>query len=44
MKHEISFDENNITETEVNKIADGLTKMTFFDDAVTKYVYAKKVS
>lgn len=43
MKHEISFDKNNISETEVNKIADGLTKTTFFDEAVTKYVYAKKV-
>ncbi len=42
MKHEIAFDKNNISETEVNKIADGLTKTTFFDDAVTKYVYASK--
>jgi len=44
MKHEISFDKNNISETEINKIADGLTKTTFFDEAVTKYVYAKKVN
>lgn len=43
MKHEIAFDKNNISETEVNKIADGLTKTTFFDASVTKYVYAKKV-
>lgn len=44
MKHEIAFEKNNISETEVNKIADGLTKTTFFDEAVTKYVYAKKVN
>lgn len=44
MKHEIAFDKNNISETEVNKIADGLTKTTFFDEAVTKYVYASKLN
>ena len=44
MKHEIAYDKSNISETEVNKIADGLTETTFFDEAVTKYVYAKKVS
>lgn len=43
MKHEISFDKNNISESEVNKIADGLIKTTFFDEAVTKYVYTKKI-
>jgi len=43
MKHEIAFDKNNISETEVNKIADGLTKTTFFDEEVTKYVFAEKV-
>lgn len=42
MKHEIAFDKNNISEDEVNKIADGLTKTTFFDEAVTKYVYVSK--
>lgn len=44
IKHEIAFDKNNISENEVNKIADGLTKTTFFDESVTKYVYAKKVN
>jgi hypothetical protein len=44
MKHEIAFDRNNISESEVNKIADGLTRTTFFDEAVTKYVYTKKVN
>lgn len=44
MKHEIAFDKSNVSETEVNQLADGLTKTTFFDEAVTKYVYAKKVN
>lgn len=44
MKHEIAFDKNNISESEVNKIADGLITTTFFDEAVTKFVYAKKVN
>ncbi|NHA06077.1 hypothetical protein G7092_19865 [Mucilaginibacter sp. HC2] len=43
MKHEVAFDKSNITESEVDKLADALRKTTFFDDAVTKYVYAKKV-
>lgn len=42
MKHEIGFDKNNITLSEIDEIADGLTKTTYFDQAVTKYVYAKK--
>lgn len=44
MEHEIIFDNNNITENEVNKLADNFTKTTFFDEAATKYVYAKKVN
>ena len=43
MKHEIAYDKSNITEEEVNLIADGLIKTSFFDGAVTKYVFAKKV-
>jgi hypothetical protein len=43
MKHQIAFDKTNITEGEVDKLAEALTKTTFFDDAVTKYVYAKKL-
>ncbi len=43
MKHEIDFDKNNITEREVDKLADGLTKTNFFDEAVQKFVYAKKI-
>jgi hypothetical protein len=44
MKHEITFDNSNISENEVNKIADGFIKTTFFDEAVTKYVYVEKVN
>ena len=44
MKHEISFETSNITETEVDELANGLVKTTFFDQAVTKYVYAEKVN
>jgi uncharacterized membrane protein len=43
MKHEIAYDKDNITESEINQLADGLIKTTFFDEAVTKYVYAEKV-
>jgi len=42
MKHEISFNADNISEAEVDKLADAFTKSIFFDDAVTKYVYAEK--
>jgi hypothetical protein len=44
MKHEIDYDKRNISETEVNKIAEGLIVTTFFDEEVTKYVFAKKVN
>lgn len=43
MKHEISFDKDNISEAEVNKLADAFISTTFFDQAVTKYVYVKKL-
>lgn len=42
MKHEISFNADNISETEVDMLADAFTKSIFFDDAVTKYVYVEK--
>jgi hypothetical protein len=44
MKNEVSFDKSNTPENEVDGIADGLTKCTFFDIAVKKYVYVKKVN
>lgn len=43
MKHEIDFDTSNISEGEVDKIADGFVNAGFFDEAKTKYVFAKKV-
>lgn len=43
MKHEIIFDASNISENEVDKLAEGLVSTAFFDDQVTKYVYAEKV-
>jgi hypothetical protein len=43
LKHEIVFDKDNITESEVDKLADGLIQINFFDQEETKYVYAKKV-
>lgn len=44
MNHEIAFDDSNITENEVDKLANGFVRTTFFDQAVTKYVYAVKVN
>jgi hypothetical protein len=44
MGHEIAFDKNNISENEVNLIADGLTQTTFFDEAIKKFVYLKKIN
>ena len=43
MKHEIAFDKNNISESEVDKIADSFTKAAFFDQVAKKCVFAKKV-
>ncbi|MDR2887753.1 MAG: hypothetical protein LBV26_07130 [Bacteroidales bacterium] len=42
MNHEIAFDKNNIPEAEVDMLADALTETMFFDDALTKYVFAEK--
>jgi ABC-type antimicrobial peptide transport system permease subunit len=43
MNHEVTYDKNNITEEEVDYLANGLTKANFFDEAATKYVYIKKI-
>lgn len=43
LNHEVQFDKNNITEAEVDKIADALTKTTFFDREKQKFVDVKKV-
>jgi hypothetical protein len=42
MKHEVTYDKNNISEEEVDYLANGLIEADFFDQAVTKYVYIKK--
>jgi hypothetical protein len=42
MQHEIDYDKNNVSETEVNKIASAFTSAGFFDNTVTKYVYLDK--
>lgn len=42
-QHEISFHRDNISDREVDVIADGLVVSGFFDEARTKYVYARKL-
>lgn len=42
MNHEISY-QSNINENEADKIASAFIKTTFFDDAIKKYVYLKKI-
>jgi len=42
VKHEIDFDKSNITEKEVDMIADGFIETGFFDLSVAKYVYVVK--
>jgi hypothetical protein len=43
MKHEIAFDKSNISESEIDKLADGFITTTFFDKSVSKYIFVKKV-
>ncbi|WP_127846551.1 hypothetical protein [Psychroflexus aestuariivivens] len=42
LKHEIAFNEKNISEQEIDKIAEGFRETGFFDSSVAKYVYADK--
>jgi hypothetical protein len=42
--HLVTFDQNNISEEEVNYLAEGLTKANFFDEARPKYVYIKNTN
>ena len=42
VKHEIDFDESNISEVEVDRIAEGFRETGFFDLSVAKYVYVVK--
>jgi hypothetical protein len=43
MNNEIDFNKNNISEKEVDKLAEGFTKTTFFDEEATKYIFVKKI-
>jgi hypothetical protein len=43
IKHEVSFEKTNISEEEINNIADGFKEAVFFDLSVPKYVHAEKV-
>lgn len=43
IQHQIVY-QNNIDENEVDKIAEVFKKTTFFDDALTKYVYLEKIN
>lgn len=42
VQHEIDFNKENISEQEVDNIAQGFTETGFFDDSVAKYVYLDK--
>ena len=42
MKHTISFEKDNITEPEVDRIANTLTNTNFFDEAMQKNIFVKK--
>ena len=42
VKHEISYDKTNISEREVDRIADGFIETGFFDLSVAKYVFVEK--
>lgn len=42
MEHEIMYDAKNISEAEIDHLAEAFTETTFFDDAVSKYVYVEK--
>ncbi len=44
MKHEIEFDKNNMTESEIDNLGNAFTQTNFFDLSVQKFVYAKKVN
>lgn len=43
MQHEISFDKTNITESEIDALADALTKTNFLDNEGKWILYARKV-
>lgn len=42
VKHEIDFDKTNISEAEIDEIADGFIEIGFFDLSIAKYLYIAK--
>ncbi|WP_234859510.1 hypothetical protein [Aquimarina aquimarini] len=42
VRHEIDFDQSNISEQEIDKIAEGFTETGFFDRSFAKYIYVEK--
>lgn len=42
VKHKIEYNSSNLTEAEVDHIADGFIEHAFFDLDTAKYVYAEK--
>jgi hypothetical protein len=44
LKHQIYFLQSNISVEEIDKVADGLTKMGFFNQVSRKQVYVRKVN
>jgi len=43
LRHEIFYDKTNISENEIDQIANGLTEAIFFDEAVPKEVVVEKI-
>ena len=42
VKHEIDFDQSNVSENEIDNLAEGLKRVDFFDEYSPKYVYVVK--
>lgn len=42
IKHTIEYNKENITETEIDEIANGLTAIEFFDETSETYIYVQK--
>jgi hypothetical protein len=43
MNNEIAFDKKNLSEIEVDQMGDAFINASYFNESVTKYVYAKKI-
>ena len=44
LRHEIFYDKTNLSESEIDQIAYGLTETSFFDDALPKEVVVEKIN